>query len=407
MTDPLDAQLRDTLRLPPTPADPDPEFARSLRARIERALLHPQEAPMTTTYAPPTQIAQSLTPRLTTVDARAAVEFCVAAFGAVRRGEPYLLPDGSVANVEVVVGGQVVMLTEEYPEGNLVAPVTRGGASVTLRLGVPDPDAAVERALAAGAVLDSPVTDAPYGRSGAVLDPSGHRWVLARDVPTARPGDVVYASLWTPDVERAARFYAAVLGWEYAPDHDGRGRRVLGRQLGIFGGRPGLFLCYSVPDVDAAAAVVRAAGGTAGEPADEEHGRLAECVDDQGVPFALHTGPGSPVTEPGYTELRVPDDGRARAFYGAVLGTRYLPGSAPGYWHTADAAGGLERTTGGLSGGYPDAQAVPTFAVADLDAADAAVRAMGGTVDDSGPRGLQCTDDQGIPFALRAGQPAQ
>src|SRR4030095_2112553 len=31
-----------------------------------------------------------------------------------------------------------------------------------------------------------------------------------------RQGDMSYVSLWVPDLERAARFYAAVLGWTYA-----------------------------------------------------------------------------------------------------------------------------------------------------------------------------------------------
>src|SRR5215472_10251840 len=30
-----------------------------------------------------------------------------------------------------------------------------------------------------------------------------------------RQGDISYLSLWVPDLERAARFYAAVLGWHY------------------------------------------------------------------------------------------------------------------------------------------------------------------------------------------------
>ena len=40
MTDPLDS-----LRMGPGPVDPDPAFAAALRARIERALLSPVEAP--------------------------------------------------------------------------------------------------------------------------------------------------------------------------------------------------------------------------------------------------------------------------------------------------------------------------------------------------------------------------
>ena len=40
MTDPFDA-----LREPVVPTDPDPDFAASLRARIERALALPEESP--------------------------------------------------------------------------------------------------------------------------------------------------------------------------------------------------------------------------------------------------------------------------------------------------------------------------------------------------------------------------
>ena len=97
-------------------------------------------------------------------------------------------------------------------------------------------------------------------------------------------------------------------------------------------------LCYSVPDVDAAVALVRAAGGTANEPADTPYGRLADCVDDQGVPFAL-TSAGAPRrTRPSraglsYLELQVPDATAARAFYSTVLGWRFTPGTEPGHWH--------------------------------------------------------------------------
>jgi len=73
VTDPLDA-----LRAGDGPVDPDPAFAAALRARVERALLEPVEEPMTSTLAERRSTARlhTLTPRLTVVDARRAVEFC-------------------------------------------------------------------------------------------------------------------------------------------------------------------------------------------------------------------------------------------------------------------------------------------------------------------------------------------
>ena len=388
MTDPLDA-----LRAPVTPVDPDPAFARDLRARLERALLDPREDPVTTTLETPRTTARlrTLTPYLAVTDAVAAVEFYVAVFGAVRRGEPIVMPDGRTGHVEVALGDSVLMLADEFPEMGLAAPATLGGVSQSLRLEVADPDAVVARAVAAGGTLERPVTDSPYGRGGVVLDPSGHRWMVSRDVPAARPGDIVYASLWTPDADRARAFYGAVLG------DPGR--------LGFSTGPgTGLFCGYAVADVDAAVAVVRAAGGTAAEPVDDHGGRVADCVDDQGLAFALFEGPGAPVAQPVYAELRLPDATRARAFYGTVLGWGFTPNEhRPGFWNgTVDGERTRPRT--GLAGGHDLPTVVPTFAVPDLRAAVAAARAAGGRADEpvTAPFGTaaRCADDQGTPFLL-------
>lgn len=396
MTDPLDA-----LRAAAVPVDPDPVFARTLRARLERALLSPVEdtvttataAPTAATTAPPaTARLRSLTPYLAVTDAAAALDFYVAAFGGVRRGEPIVMPGGKVGHAEVALGDSVLMLAEEFGEMGLLAPVTRGGVSQSLRLEVADPDAIVARAVAAGGVLERRVTDSPYGRGGVVLDPSGHRWMVSRDTDLARPGDVVFASLWTVDVARAERFYAAVVG-------------DLGR-LRITAGDPsaGLFLCYAVADLDAASDVVRAAGGTAQPPQVRGHGRVADCVDDQGLAFALHEGDAPAVALPEYAELRVPDSGRARAFYGTVLGWGFRPGDHGGdYWNgTVD--GGRTRPRTGLAGGEAVPTVVPTFRVPDSDAALAAVRAGGGTAQETVQsrfgRMTRCVDDQGTAFRL-------
>ena len=240
MNDPLDA-----LHTPLEPADPDPAFAADLRARIERALLHPEDSTMTSTLNSPTRAdpaaarLHAITPYLAVTDARAAVAFYTTAFGARPRGEPIVMPDGRVGHVEVLLGDSVLMMADEFPEIGLVAPANRGGVSQSLRLEVADPDAVVAAAVAAGGTLERPVTDSPYGRGGVVLDPSGHRWMVSREAPVsqeavgARPGDVVYAALWRPDVQRAERFYAAVLGWTVAAAHTPQGRHVTGLVTGL------------------------------------------------------------------------------------------------------------------------------------------------------------------------------
>jgi len=414
MTDPLDV-----LREPPHPVDPDPTFARDLRARLERALLVPIPAPpateeptmtTTTTTAPAAALPlHALTPYIAVPDARAAVDFYVEAFGARRRDDPIVMPDGRIGHVEIALGDSVLMLADEFPELNLLSPTARGGPSQSLRLEVADPDEVVDRAVRLGATLERPVADAPYGRNGVVVDPAGHRWMVSRAAPApARPGEVVYASLWTPDVGRAERFYGEVLGWVAAPGSGPQGRQV-GRHLGMWGGqeRGTVLLCYTVGDVDAAVEVVRAAGGSAEDPSDEEYGRVANCVDDQGIPFALMSGvAGGPVAELAHVTLQVPDAVRARAFYATVLGWGFAPGGVADGWRARiGSAEPRPRIT--VWGGQQTAVVVPTFVVADLDGALAAVRAAGG-----GSSGIErrhhataadCLDDQGAPFQLLQG----
>jgi uncharacterized glyoxalase superfamily protein PhnB len=412
MTDPLDV-----LREPTRPVDPDPTFARDLRARLERALLDPISSatedptmPTTPTAAPTAALPlHALTPYLAVTDARAAVDFYVEAFGARRRDDPIVMPDGRIGHVEVALGESVLMLADEFPEANLLAPATRGGPSQSLHLEVADPDEVVERAVRLGATLERPVADHPYGRNGVVVDPAGHRWMVSRSAPApARPGEVVYASLWTPDVGRAERFYGEVLGWVAEPGSGPQGRQV-GRHLGMWGGQrhATVLLCYTVADVDAAAEVVRAAGGSAEEPSDEEYGRVANCVDDQGIPFALMSGvAGSPVSELAHVTLRVPDAVRARAFYATVLGWGFTPADMADGWRAR--IGSTEpRPRVTVEGGQPTAVVVPTFVVADLAGALAAVHAAGGRSSGTEQRhygpAANCVDDQGAPFQLLQG----
>nr|WP_233899432.1 VOC family protein [Pseudonocardia dioxanivorans] len=112
-------------------------------------------------------------------------------------------------------------------------------------------------------------------------------------------------------------------------------------------------------------------------------------------------------TRPGtltYLTIEVPDAGRARAFYGTVLGWRFGPGRVPDGWHVRSASGDETSPMTGLHGGHDAAQVVPMFVVEDVAGAVAAVRAAGGTADDPADAGYgvsaRCTDDQGAAFWL-------
>ena len=234
-----------------------------------------------------------LIPYLAVRDARAAIAWYGEAFGARIVGEPY--QDGDrIGHAELEVAGATVYLADEYPELGLAGPED-GRVSVSLHLVVPDVDAAVDRAVQTGAVLTRPIDDAPYGRTGVVVDPYGHRWMLQTPTspaaPGPRPGDTVYLTLRVPDGARARDFYEAVLGWSAAPGRVPDGWQVDGTtpMAGIGGGAtdPAVVPMYAVDDIEVAVAAVRTAGGTSGDIDRKPYGLTAECRDDQGLPFYL------------------------------------------------------------------------------------------------------------------------
>jgi PhnB protein len=116
----------------------------------------------------------------------AAVDFYERAFGA-QVTRVLHLPDGSIATAELTVEGLPVALAAPMPGTSLATPRSTETSVAAYRFAVPDADAAIERAVSAGATLHSPVQDAFWGvRTGEVLDPSGHRWAFdqrLRDVP--------------------------------------------------------------------------------------------------------------------------------------------------------------------------------------------------------------------------------
>ncbi|MDQ4104201.1 MAG: VOC family protein [Actinomycetota bacterium] len=289
MNDPLNA-----LREPITPVDPDPAFAAELRSRLQRALLAPEGAPMTTTVETP---QHTLGCYLTVNDARSALDFYEQAFGARRRGEPVVMADGRIGHAELAIGDSVLMLADEFPEIDLLSPRTRGGTSQSLYLRVSEPgavDATVREAVGAGARLERAAADYDYGRNAVVVDPSGHRWMISSSpaaTPTPRHGDLAYLTHAVTDTERARTFYGAVLGWTFIPGRVQDGWHIEGTYppAGMHGGapRPGIEPVYRVDDLTAALAAVRDHGGRAGEPQQQPYGRIAECVDDQGARFQL------------------------------------------------------------------------------------------------------------------------
>ena len=121
----------------------------------------------------------TVTPHLVCAGAADAIEFYKKAFNATEGGR-LPAPNGKLMHAQIRICGSAVMLVDEMPEWGALGPKALKGSSVTIHLYVPDVDAAVAQAVAAGAKITMPVADMFWGdRYGQLEDPFGHRWSVA------------------------------------------------------------------------------------------------------------------------------------------------------------------------------------------------------------------------------------
>ena len=125
----------------------------------------------------------TLTPHLTVRDAAAAIEFYKKAFGAVELGR-MPEPNGKrLIHAAVRIGESILMLVDAFPEFGGRSPDELGGSPVTIHVYSEDTDAAVERAVAAGATVTMPPDDMFWGdRYARLTDPFGHHWSIATHI---------------------------------------------------------------------------------------------------------------------------------------------------------------------------------------------------------------------------------
>lgn len=326
MADPFDA-----LRLPVPPVAPDPDFARSLRGRLEDALRPPPadtdvpdirlrslEDTVTDTDTT-TATTQALTPYLTVADGAAALDWYREVLGGIETTR-FVGDDGRVGHAEIVVGGSRLQLADEYPEIDVHGPGHYGGTSVTLNLEVVDVDHTFGLARENGADVEREPSDQFHGNRNAVIrDPWGHRWMLsqaisaeraeaAADADDGRFGDVRsyevtgrppvelgYLSMRTGDLERARAFFGALFAWQVeAGSLEGGGHVGNTRfPLGFMQSEEDLpadrtvTLHFRVDDVEPYAARVEELGGRVLSRDRYPSGGNVECVDDQGFRFDL------------------------------------------------------------------------------------------------------------------------
>ncbi|MFF5262086.1 VOC family protein [Actinomadura viridis] len=223
------------------------------------------------------------------------------------------------------------------------------------------------------------------------------------------PGSPTWVELYSPDVEASKTFYKGLFGWDSytvtIPDMGDYEMFTVGGATGpeVAGmapladetERPGWICYFRVTDVDTSLEVVRDAGGQVfSEGTDVAHlGRMAHVTDTEGAAFGLwqpYAFPGAAlIDEPGamsWVGLVCRDIDAAERFYGRVLGWKEparfqgVVGDLGFEWQVAGRfVTGVVFTGESLPPEVP-AHWLPTFAVADCDAAVSAGVRLGGKV---------------------------
>ncbi|WP_211212156.1 VOC family protein [Kiloniella laminariae] len=121
------------------------------------------------------------TPVLVVQDAAAAIEFYCEIFGAKELSR-LLSDDGlTILRSELKIGNSVILLNDEMPAYGILSPASLGGAPTALQLYLPELDAVWARAVKAYSHVLLPLEDVYWGeRTGKLVDPFGHVWILSK-----------------------------------------------------------------------------------------------------------------------------------------------------------------------------------------------------------------------------------
>jgi PhnB protein len=120
----------------------------------------------------------AISPMLSVRGGKRAIEFYKNAFGA---GELFRVESetGEVV-ARLSVGPAEFWVADESPEHQNFSPESLGGGTVRMVMIVEDPDAAFDRAVAAGATVVWPVKNDYGWRLGRIVDPFGHHWEIGK-----------------------------------------------------------------------------------------------------------------------------------------------------------------------------------------------------------------------------------
>jgi PhnB protein len=145
----------------------------SFKARVKSELEGGKR--MSTVAEPVAAVRMSASPRLAFRDPAKAIEFYQRALGAKETFRFEV--GGNIPHAEIMIGDSAIDVTGEWPEGGRFSAETLGSSPISISIRVPDVDAFVEHAVAAGMKLVREPKTQFYGHRDAFLeDPFGYSW---------------------------------------------------------------------------------------------------------------------------------------------------------------------------------------------------------------------------------------
>jgi len=130
-----------------------------------------------------------------------AIAFYKTAFGVTEKFR-LVEPSGRIGHAELAFGDTTLMICDEFPEYDALAPREGETCPFVLHIHVDDCDAVIERAMAAGAILLREAQDMFYGeRSGLIRDPFGYSWLVGNSFEEVEPAEMQrrYTALLSDD----------------------------------------------------------------------------------------------------------------------------------------------------------------------------------------------------------------
>jgi PhnB protein len=159
----------------------------------------------------------TVAPWIVTDDTGALLDFITTAFGGSELSR-VATEDGGIGHAEIRVGDTVLLAFDRRPEWPVLPSL--------LRIFVPDADAAVARAVGAGARIVTDLADSAWGDRGArVRDPFGNIWWVMSHVEDV-PEDEMWRRMAEPGFAELMRIAQQTLDAELSGT-DGRSSRPI------------------------------------------------------------------------------------------------------------------------------------------------------------------------------------